>query len=364
MIKTIFPTQDTTIYNTTASMNTGIDEILELTKVISGSTGALKRSRALLQFDFSEISSSLAARGITTSSDAGNLRYFLKMYIAQEKDVPNDYSISIHPLRSSWVGGLGRSTNVPVTEEGCSWTYRDGVTAGTTWADAGGYFITGAEPLPVAKSIFSQSYTNIEGDIEVDITSFVHRTLNGTFENNGLIVKRSGSQETDSSEYGTLQYFSRETNTIFPPRIEARFNSTTDTTRVTGSMATASADDLLTVTALTFPEYKRDTETRIELDIQPKFPVRSQGLQASATTRYSLPTGSTYAICDQATGEKIIPHTTTGSLIACNNKHFIDVDMSSLFPERYYTIQIKVPDLLFNGSEQYFDTDTYFKVVK
>ena len=359
MIKTIFPTQDTTIYNTTSSMNTGIDEILELQKVISGSTGALKISRALLQFDLSDISSSLSTQGITTASDSGNLRYFLKMYVAEEKDVANDYALTIEPLFESWVGGLGRSTHLPNTEEGCSWTYRDGVTAGTAWGVAGGVPYN-----PGSIQYASQSFSNVQADIEVDITGMVHKWNSGSHTNNGVIVRRSGSQESNSTDYGTVKYFSRETNTIYSPRIEARYNTTTDTTRDVTGMLTASADDLLTITALVQTEYRRDTETRIELDVHPKFPTRSQGLQSSGTSRYSLPTGSTYAIVDTVTNEKIIPHTATGSLVACNKKHFIDVDMNSLFPERHYNIQVKVPDLFYAGSVQYFDTDTHFKVIK
>tara|TARA_R110002073_G_scaffold147608_1_gene300348 strand:- start:9723 stop:10799 length:1077 start_codon:yes stop_codon:yes gene_type:complete len=358
MIKTIFPTQDATIYSTTSSMNTGIDEILEIQKVISGSSGPLKISRALLQFDTTALSSSFAARGITTSSDSGNLQYFLKMFVAEEKDVPNNYSLAITRLDESWVGGLGRSTHIPNTEEGCSWTFRDGVTPGTAWTTTGGQFNTST----IADH--SQSFTNVQADVEVNITDMVHRWLNGTIANNGLIVYRSGSQETDSTEYGTVKYFSRETNTIYPPRIEARYNTVAETTRVETGMVTASADDMLTITAYTQPEYRRSSETRVELNVEPKFPTRSQGLQASSTSRYSLPIGSTYAIIDSTTNESIIPHATTGSLIVCNKKHYIDIDMGSLFPERYYYIQVKVPNLLYTGSEQFYDTNTYFKVIK
>ena len=358
MIKTIFPSQDATIYNTTSSMNTGIDEILEIQKVISGSTGNLKISRALLQFDLSDISSSLSTQGITTASDGGNLRYFLKMYIAEEKDVANDYSLAITKLNESWVGGLGRSTHLPNTEEGCSWTYRDGITPNTAWSTAGGHFDTST----IAGH--SQSFSNVQADIEADITDMVHSWLNGTQTNNGLIVYRSGSQETDSTDYGTVKYFSRETNTIYSPRIEARYNKASELSRTVTSMTAITEDDNITITALTLPEYRRATETRIELSVQSKFPSRSQGLQASTTSLYSLPTSSTYAVIDATTNEVFIPHNTTGSLISTNNKHFIDIDMNSLFPERYYTIQVKVPNLLYNGSEQFYETNTHFKVIK
>ena len=145
---------------------------------------------------------------------------------------------------------------------------------------------------------------------------------------------------------------------------EARYNKASELSRTVTSMTAITEDDNITITALTLPEYRRATETRIELSLQSKFPSRSQGLQASTTSLYSLPTSSTYAVIDATTNEVFIPHNTTGSLISTNNKHFIDIDMNSLFPERYYTIQVKVPNLLYNGSEQFYETNTHFKVIK
>ena len=47
MIKTLFPTQDASLYEASESLNTGNDELLEVMKSVSGSYGALARSRAL-----------------------------------------------------------------------------------------------------------------------------------------------------------------------------------------------------------------------------------------------------------------------------------------------------------------------------
>ena len=75
MIKTIFPSKDATLYEHTASMNTGLDPILEIRKDISGSGGDLMRSRAVIQFDTSTISASLSEQGINTGTDSGSLKY-------------------------------------------------------------------------------------------------------------------------------------------------------------------------------------------------------------------------------------------------------------------------------------------------
>ena len=64
MIKTIFATKNATLYETTSSINTGIDEILELTKHVSASgTPGIKNSRMVMQFDTTAISESLSTNG-------------------------------------------------------------------------------------------------------------------------------------------------------------------------------------------------------------------------------------------------------------------------------------------------------------
>ena len=358
MIKTIYPTKDTTLYETTSSVNTGIDEILDIEKIISGTGGPLNKSRPILQFDTSEISASMSLRGIHTGSDSGSLRYYLKMYISEEKDVPATYDISAHALRQSWVMGIGRKTHVPNTNEGASWTYRDGDTPSNSWTDAGGYFYSdnGTEA--------SQSFNNVQGDLEIDITKMVDAWHNGSLTNNGILIKRSGSQETNATEYGTLSYFSRETHTIYPPRIEARFDDT-PTYNNTG-MTTITADHNVVIGALLAPEYIQNSEVRIEIIPEPKFPTRSQTGAVSTTTKYALPANSSYCIIDDLTGEKVIPYDTTGSLLACTGSsgHYIDVDTAGLFPERYYRLQINVPNLLYTNSVQYIDIDPLFKVVR
>ena len=54
----IFPEADTTLYQATGSGNTGIDEILEVTKTMSTSGGNVKVSRVLMKFDLNEVSKS------------------------------------------------------------------------------------------------------------------------------------------------------------------------------------------------------------------------------------------------------------------------------------------------------------------
>ena len=129
-------------------------------------------------------------------------------------------------------------------------------------------------------------------------------------------------------------------------------------------MTSASAGVDYKASATLLPTYKYDSEARIDLYVQPKYPTRTQSDTVGVATSIAFPINTTYSIIDNITNETIIPHDTTCTLIACSGSHWCDVDMAMLFPERYYKLQNKVPDLLFTGSEQYYDIPTLFRVTK
>ena len=62
MIYSIKANRDTTLYEFTSSMNTGVDEVLQIQKIVSASnTAKTFNSRILIDFDLSVLSSSVAA---------------------------------------------------------------------------------------------------------------------------------------------------------------------------------------------------------------------------------------------------------------------------------------------------------------
>ena len=66
MIYSIFPKSDTTCYERYPTKNTGLDEILELEKIVSSSTIAgLHNTRILMDFGLYSLSQSLVASSIT-----------------------------------------------------------------------------------------------------------------------------------------------------------------------------------------------------------------------------------------------------------------------------------------------------------
>ena len=70
----IFPDADTTLYQHTGSKNTGLDEILEIQKVVSDTGDSVNVSRILIKFDLSYISQSIVRGTIS------NPKYYLNLY--------------------------------------------------------------------------------------------------------------------------------------------------------------------------------------------------------------------------------------------------------------------------------------------
>ena len=56
-----FATKDTTLYQASSSMNTGLDEILEIRKDMNNDGSKVNISRALIKFDLTYISQSIVS---------------------------------------------------------------------------------------------------------------------------------------------------------------------------------------------------------------------------------------------------------------------------------------------------------------
>ena len=157
MIYSVFPTKDTTIFEESSSMNTGIDEILEITKLISQSAepygDKIYNSRVLMQFDMASISQSIVDGVI----GKGSQKFYLNLYISEASDLSNNYGLEARAVSQSWEMGIGRKNHYPNTTEGASWTYRDGADAGNVWA-------TSSWASNSSGSWTTASYTETVGD--------------------------------------------------------------------------------------------------------------------------------------------------------------------------------------------------------
>ena len=114
----IFPDIDNTLYFNSSSMNTGLDEILEIRKDVARGGSDVKVSRILMKFDLSEISQSIV-KGIIT-----NPKFYLNLYDANSTELGVSQSLWAYPVSQSWDGGEGFRFDFPVTQNGSSWDFR------------------------------------------------------------------------------------------------------------------------------------------------------------------------------------------------------------------------------------------------
>ena len=383
MYQLYFAERDTTLYEKFPDQNTGIDQILELTKVSSGSklNGIIQanttNTRILLDFG-TQISSITAdvsngkippiGTGINSSS------VFLTLKASDASDLPLSYTIKAFPISESWSNGNGTHADIPITTNGASWHYKDAKNPGTVWTtgsaasynnlgvfdnQGGGTWMTGSGYEA------SQSFQNQSPDIRMNVTDIVQRWVDSDIANNGFMIKRNYDQEINGSILGTIKFFGRESHTIFLPRLEVAYNDVN--LSGTGSFNEIATDMYVPYIKNIRPEYRSGDITKFRIGVRPEFPVSSYATSSFYLTNDRLPVTSYYSVSDTVTNEVIIPFDETiksATQISCDsNGSFFKLNLNTFLPERYYKISLKV--IRDNGDDtQIHDDRFYFKVVK
>lgn len=366
----IFPQQDAFIFSENPTGNSGLDEILEIGGYVDIS-GIGETSRILVQFDSTEI-----ADVVTNKIGNNNYSASLGMYLADAYQIPVNTTIYTYPLYSDtgWDNGSGKYGDIPINTSGVSWQYQK---AGETSAwptitlPAGAtYYTTGSKPgggawYTVYNAVnleFTQSNTiKSTYDIDINVTDAVKLWNAGDIGNNGFILKLSSSLEFNTSSSIRLKYFGADTNTIYPPYLEFKWN---DTSYNVGGLSTLSNSLSTIKISNNKGEYADTGKQRFRITAQPKYPVRSFSTTSIYLINYALPAASYWGIRDENTEEMIVDFDTNFTKISCDSTGpYFDVYMDGLQPERYYRILIKTT---LDGSTTVVDdsNNNIFKVVR
>ena len=300
-----------------------------------------------------------------------------------------DQDLKIYPISGSWGMGTGKYNNAPQTTDGASWEWRTysgsdvgaqkwqttgtfGAYATTSFsssAEGGGNWYTGSNlELPVIQSQ-SFSYGN-DVDLSVNVTdtiktwytnSLVDNTVG--FQNDGFLVKQSSSKEFVDSQAvtATFRYFSIDTNTIYPPLLDLKWNDWYYNTGSSNNLVLGTPEAFMSIYNNAGTYYSQSVE-RFRIAAIPKYPDVVFQTSSLYTTNFYLPNDlSLYAIKDSDTNEFVIPFDNTYTRISADStSSYFDVYMNGLEPERYYTILIKT---VLDGTTQVFNEDIMFKVV-
>jgi hypothetical protein len=366
----IFPTKDSTIYSLYPSKNTGLDEILESSTSVIDASAFPQASRFLIQFDSTEISDIINNK-ISGSQWQANFRGFL----ANLEGLNLDTQLEFYPIFSSWNMGTGRYNYSPEVQNGVSWSWRSysgsnawitsgyptNVTASYGNALGGGNWYYTSSNTTVLPIYSTQSFTYTDsGDINTNITNMVKAWYSGSIANNGLIAKQA-VEFIDSEDYQIkMQFFSRDTSTIYPPQLEFRWRDYTWNTGSSTSTILNTSNATITLDENPGVFYL-ESINKFRVNSRPSYPARSFQTSSIYTTNYYLPTSSYFSIKDLDTNEVVIDYDDQYTQLSADGQgSYFTLYMNGLEPERYYKILIKT---IINGSTVIFDNNYYFKVI-
>jgi len=351
---------DASIYLQQPDQNAGRDEMLEVGKLYYGSTKDI--ARTLIKFDTGSIKSEI------TSIGTGSWQTYLVLRSANSEEIPLEYSIYANAVSQSWTMGTGTKFD-NITSDGVSWKYRNGIatwqdnvtagtavfaagTTGSANAEGGTWFITGSA---------TQSFSNEPDDVRMNVTNIMHQWVSGSLKNNGFIVRHSIDVENDELDYGVVKFFSKETNTIYEPKLELVWDdssfSTGSLTPVTGS----AQDEYKVVISNLKNQYVTNTKVKIRLKGRDMYPLKTFGTTFSYDQVKYLPSGSTqYQIEDYITEEVIFPFGNYTKVSCDSTSNYFIMDLSTLPINRTYRLKIKIIE---SGITTIIDDKYIFEIV-
>ena len=360
----LFPEKDAAIYSLFPEMNTGLDEILDVSNLNQATNTSAQVARYLVQFNQNEITSTFSSLIGSASWDAD-----FKCFIATAEGINLDYTLKVHAVSGSWGMGTGKYLDNPINTNGTSWkwkTYAGGVawltssfavgSTGSFSGSAGGgnWYIA-----PTASQTFDY---RSDKDLNVRVTNIVTDWSSSSKQNNGFLVKWDSNIEFSQARatQPLLQYYSVDTHTIYPPVLELKWN---DYIWNTGSstQTVLNTPQLYASIANNQGFFYSQSIQQFRVDCRPQFPPIIFQTASIYTTNYYLPTASYWAIKDLDTNEYIVDFDETYTKLSADEQSsYFTVYMNGLQPERYYTILLKTT---ISGSTIVWDSDYNFKVI-
>ena len=375
----IFPEKDTTIYSKYPDMNTGLDQILEISNektLLAGSTPYA--SRVLIKFPTSEIEDVLNTIVLSTVntesinsttpiiSTNGLYTASLRLYLADASNLPDTYSLECYSVSQSWEQGTGRFLYNPYDKENATWVNRDNTnewltasfytdtTASFQFANPGGgtwwFSYAGSQTFGINQS----------KDINLNVTNITDGYNSNTLINDGFLLKMTSNYELTNTSSYSLKYFSRDTHTIYLPQLEIKWD---DSVYNTGSLNVLTNENIAITLGNNIGKYNRNDVYRFRVNARDIYPARQFTTVSVYTLNKALPSSSYWALQDLDTGEYVIDFDPSCTKLSCDGSgNYFDMYMAGLQPERYYKILVK--SSFENGSTVVYDNSYIFKLNK
>jgi hypothetical protein len=194
-------------------------------------------------------------------------------------------------------------------------------------------------------------------DINVNVTPFIQNWYSSVIPNYGFIIRTSDSLEFNPNYIYIFNFFSRDTNTVYPPCLEFKWN---DSIFNTGSTPTIPNEEI-NIAISNNKNIFYDTEyVKFRVYAREKYPQHVYTTSTLYKYNKLLPTASCYSIIDLQTNLKVIDFDDVATKLSADvTSSYFRLYMNGLEPDRYYKIQIKSQ---IDGGTYIYDDDYYFKV--
>jgi hypothetical protein len=192
----------------------------------------------------------------------------------------------------------------------------------------------------------------------MNVKSILTAWMSGSIQNNGIILKYSTENESDTQDYGILKFFSKETNTIYQPKIQIVWD---DQIFATASLSALTANDIKVGVTNLKKEYKLGSEVKLKIFGRELYPLKTFTNTFSYETVKYLPQTTYYQIKDVNSDDVIIPFSDYSKVSCDETGNYIKINFSNWEAGRTYKIEFKVDN---DGDVQYFDNDTTFSLIK
>ena len=346
---------DASIYLQQPEQNTGRDELLEVGKLYYGSV--MDVARSLIKFDVSNLET------------GSGWKAYLNIKSANSEEIPLEYTIYANAVSQSWNMGTGTKFD-NITSNGVSWYYKNGTDKWMDYVAIPNSYVSGSDTGSISNggggtwytaSMASQSFSNEPDDVRMDVTSIINLWVSGSLPNNGFILHHHTSASIDSNDYGVLKFFSKETNTIYEPKLEIVWN---DSIVATGSLApvTGSAEEGYKVVFTNLKtNYQKDSLIKLRVKGRDMFPLKSFGTIYELDQNKYLPTTTYYQLEDYVTGEVIYPFGTYTKISCDSTSNYFNMNLNTLPANRMYEIKLKIVE---GGITTLIDDKLIFEIVE
>jgi hypothetical protein len=201
----------------------------------------------------------------------------------------------------------------------------------------------------------------------MDVTNIVKLWISGSnrLTNDGIILHHhtsaSISTDNDGLDYGVLKFFSKETNTIYEPKLELVWDDSsfapTGLAAVTGS---ASDSDYKVIISNLKKEYPQNQKVKIRVKGRDMFPLKSFGLTFAYDQTKYLPATTYYQIEDYKTGEIIFPFGQYTKVSCDSISNYFIMDLNTLPINRTYLLKLEIVE---GGISTIIDEKLIFEIV-